>query len=293
MRASSRREASERARSGRRALRLRPLSRSRAGAAGPGAPCVRQSRGGRARRGGAAPCRRRRECRARVGRRSRRVRHGGRGAASRSRAAPQAWRALDVAIVPGVTAMLAVAARVGAPLGHDFCALSLSDNLKPWELIERRLDAAAGAASSSRSTIRSRARGPGSSARPSRCCAQASAGRDAGGVRPRGRARRREHDGHHARCSDRTCRRHGDADHRRLARDAGNRARRDARRWSTRRGRSRARCMIEPGTTASTVATDGDVRQGRAPQHDDRNAGARAPPRSCRRSRCRRCSWRR
>ena len=47
--------------------------------------------------------------------------------------------------VPGITAMLAVAARIGAPLGHDFCALSLSDNLKPWELIERRLDAAAGA----------------------------------------------------------------------------------------------------------------------------------------------------
>jgi precorrin-3B C17-methyltransferase len=47
--------------------------------------------------------------------------------------------------VPGVTAMLAVAARIGAPLGHDFCALSLSDNLKPWPLIERRLDAAAGA----------------------------------------------------------------------------------------------------------------------------------------------------
>ena len=60
-------------------------------------------------------------------------------------AGPQAWRTLDVAIVPGVTAMLAVAARVGAPLGHDFCALSLSDNLKPWDLIERRLDAAAGA----------------------------------------------------------------------------------------------------------------------------------------------------
>ncbi|MEA3026543.1 MAG: precorrin-3B C17-methyltransferase / cobalt-factor methyltransferase [Alphaproteobacteria bacterium] len=56
-----------------------------------------------------------------------------------------AWRKLDVAIVPGVTAMLAVAARVGAPLGHDFCAISLSDNLKPWELIERRLDAAASA----------------------------------------------------------------------------------------------------------------------------------------------------
>jgi precorrin-3B C17-methyltransferase len=58
---------------------------------------------------------------------------------------PESWRALDLTIVPGVTAMLAVAARVGAPLGHDFCALSLSDNLKPWELIERRLDAAASA----------------------------------------------------------------------------------------------------------------------------------------------------
>ncbi len=58
---------------------------------------------------------------------------------------PEAWRALDLKIVPGITAMLAVAARIGAPLGHDFCVLSLSDNLKPWELIERRLDAAAAA----------------------------------------------------------------------------------------------------------------------------------------------------
>ncbi len=58
---------------------------------------------------------------------------------------PASWRALDVTVVPGITAMLAVAARIGAPLGHDFCALSLSDNLKPWELIEGRLDAAAGA----------------------------------------------------------------------------------------------------------------------------------------------------
>ncbi len=55
------------------------------------------------------------------------------------------FRTLDVTIVPGITAMLAVAARIGAPLGHDFCALSLSDNLKPWKVIERRLDAAAGA----------------------------------------------------------------------------------------------------------------------------------------------------
>ncbi|MHA1518379.1 MAG: precorrin-3B C(17)-methyltransferase [Alphaproteobacteria bacterium] len=58
---------------------------------------------------------------------------------------PESWRRLDVVVVPGITAMLAVAARAGAPLGHDFCAISLSDNLKPWELITRRLDAAASA----------------------------------------------------------------------------------------------------------------------------------------------------
>lgn len=60
-------------------------------------------------------------------------------------AGPQTWRALDVVVVPGITAMLAVAAKIGAPLGHDFCALSLSDNLKPWDVIEHRLDAAASA----------------------------------------------------------------------------------------------------------------------------------------------------
>ncbi len=53
------------------------------------------------------------------------------------------WRALDVAVVPGVSAMQAAAARLGAPLGHDFCAISLSDNLKPWSIVERRLRAAA------------------------------------------------------------------------------------------------------------------------------------------------------
>jgi len=56
---------------------------------------------------------------------------------------PEIWRSVDVAIIPGITAMLAVAARAGAPLGHDFCAISLSDNLKPWTSIERRLAAAA------------------------------------------------------------------------------------------------------------------------------------------------------
>src|SRR5882762_355575 len=56
---------------------------------------------------------------------------------------PAAWREIDLAIVPGITSMLAVAARVGAPLGHDFCAISLSDNLKPWPVVERRLELAA------------------------------------------------------------------------------------------------------------------------------------------------------
>lgn len=56
---------------------------------------------------------------------------------------PEAWRRLDLTVHPGVTAMLALAARIGAPLGHDFCAISLSDNLKPWPVVERRLEAAA------------------------------------------------------------------------------------------------------------------------------------------------------
>jgi precorrin-3B C17-methyltransferase / cobalt-factor III methyltransferase len=54
-----------------------------------------------------------------------------------------AWRSLDVTVVPGISAMQAAAARLGAPLGHDFCAISLSDNLKPWAIVERRLRAAA------------------------------------------------------------------------------------------------------------------------------------------------------
>lgn len=58
-------------------------------------------------------------------------------------AGPPQWRDIEFAVVPGVTAMLAVAARAGAPLGHDFCAISLSDNLKPWAVIEQRLKAAA------------------------------------------------------------------------------------------------------------------------------------------------------
>lgn len=49
----------------------------------------------------------------------------------------------DIRILPGITAMLAAAARLGAPLGHDFCAINLSDNLKPWDLVEHRLRLAA------------------------------------------------------------------------------------------------------------------------------------------------------
>ncbi|WP_417586418.1 precorrin-3B C(17)-methyltransferase [Pararhodobacter oceanensis] len=56
---------------------------------------------------------------------------------------PPAWRDLHIEVLPGITAMLAAAARVGAPLGHDFCAINLSDNLKPWALIEKRLRLAA------------------------------------------------------------------------------------------------------------------------------------------------------
>ncbi len=52
---------------------------------------------------------------------------------------PEQWRALDIEVCPGITAMLAAAARIGAPLGHDFCAINLSDNLKPMELIEKRV----------------------------------------------------------------------------------------------------------------------------------------------------------
>lgn len=58
-------------------------------------------------------------------------------------AGPAEWRDLDIRVLPGITAMLAASARAGAPLGHDFCAINLSDNLKPWALIERRLRLAA------------------------------------------------------------------------------------------------------------------------------------------------------
>ena len=54
-----------------------------------------------------------------------------------------AWHRVDLEILPGVSASLATAAQAGAPLGHDFCVMSLSDNLKPWSIIEQRLHLAA------------------------------------------------------------------------------------------------------------------------------------------------------
>lgn len=55
------------------------------------------------------------------------------------------WKDIEVTVVPGVSAMLAAAARAGAPLGHDFCVISLSANLKPWDVVLKRLEAAAAA----------------------------------------------------------------------------------------------------------------------------------------------------
>jgi cobalt-precorrin 5A hydrolase/precorrin-3B C17-methyltransferase len=59
--------------------------------------------------------------------------------------ADAAWHGVELTVMPGISAAQGAAARAGAPLGHDFCILSLSDNLKPWDVIERRLDHAAAA----------------------------------------------------------------------------------------------------------------------------------------------------
>ncbi len=59
------------------------------------------------------------------------------------RAANADWARVEVIGIPGVSAMQVAAARLGAPLGHDFCAISLSDLLTPWRVIEQRLSAAA------------------------------------------------------------------------------------------------------------------------------------------------------
>jgi cobalt-precorrin 5A hydrolase / cobalt-factor III methyltransferase / precorrin-3B C17-methyltransferase len=55
------------------------------------------------------------------------------------------WSAIEITVAPGISAMQAAAARLGAPLGHDFCAISLSDLLTPWPVIRTRIEAAAAA----------------------------------------------------------------------------------------------------------------------------------------------------
>ncbi|MGV0155840.1 precorrin-3B C(17)-methyltransferase [Rhodococcus sp. GB-02] len=60
-------------------------------------------------------------------------------------AAEDQWRDVPVRILPGMTAANAVASRVGAPLGHDYAVLSLSDRLKPWDVVARRISAVAAA----------------------------------------------------------------------------------------------------------------------------------------------------
>ena len=61
------------------------------------------------------------------------------------RAAKPEWRTVEIRVCPGVSAAQAASARAGAPLGHDFCAISLSDLITPWEAIRTRLEAAAAA----------------------------------------------------------------------------------------------------------------------------------------------------
>jgi precorrin-2 C20-methyltransferase / precorrin-3B C17-methyltransferase len=60
-------------------------------------------------------------------------------------AEPERWAEVPVSVLPGVTAAQAVAARAGAPLGHDYCVISLSDRLKPWAVIADRVAKAAAA----------------------------------------------------------------------------------------------------------------------------------------------------
>ena len=154
-------------------------------------------------------------------------------------AGPAAWRDIDLAVVPGVTAMLAVAARIGAPLGHDFCAISLSDNLKPWDVIERRLDAAAEAG------FVIALYNPISKARPWQlgeafeCLRGNPAGGDAGDLRPRRRPARRAHRQRAAGRGRPGQRRHGDLRHHRLAETRIIERPANGRRWSTRRASGR------------------------------------------------------
>ena len=137
-----------------------------------------------------------------------------------------AWRALDVEVVPGISALLAASARVGAPLGHDFCAISLSDNLKPWPTVLRRLTAAAEAG------FVIALYNPASRARPWQLgaafdgAAGGAAGHRAGGVRDRNQPARGADRAVRPRNRRSGARRHAHAGAGRLGGDAADRARR-------------------------------------------------------------------
>ena len=86
-------------------------------------------------------------------------------------AAQEKYADVPVRVLPGVTASSAVAAAVGAPLGHDHAVISLSDRLKPWEVVAERLVAAAARGPGHRaSTTRGRRPGPGSWPPRATCC---------------------------------------------------------------------------------------------------------------------------
>ena len=178
------------------------------------------------------------------------------------------WPDVEVRIVPGLSAMQAAAARVGAPLGHDFCVVSLSDQLKPWEVVERRLDAA-GAADlvlalynpASRTRREQLARAVEVLRAPSRR-------RDAGRRRARGRRAGGVGLGHDARRARPRRRRHAHAADRRVLDDAHD------------RGRAAARLHPASLPRVSAAPSPGPPR--RRPRSGRRAAagGARRSPRS-------------
>ena len=229
------------------ALRLRALSRSRAGAHGPEPPSVRQPRRRRARRRRAASRRAGRERRRRLRRRSRRLRHGGRGLRSRSKPGRKAGArsmSLSFPASPRCSPSRRGSARRSVTISARCRCPTISSR---GTLIERRLDAAASAG------FVIALYNPVSRARPWQFGNAIERLRrhlppsDAGRVRPRRRTAGRTHQRRDARRRRRDARRHGDAGHRRLARDARHRAARPLAAGlhaARRRGGER---MIEPG----------------------------------------------
>ena len=121
---------------------------------------------------------------------------------------PSSGRASTVRVIPAMTAAQAVASRVGAPLGHDYAVISLSDRLKPWDVIATRLARGGrGRPGAGRSTTRHRRPARGRSPRCATCCSSTAsparrwssaatcraAGARQGGAAGRSRSRRRRH----------------------------------------------------------------------------------------------------